>query len=577
MTDKICALVYEFAILMAVLVIALALTESSLTTRVNFTTVSADRIMFETPGAARALSVGDEAPVYRFNSEWENPIGKVKVVSMEGDRVIAHYAPVQFRWPIGWHGRVVSRTGDAVLLEISQQAGFKPGDELAIFRDRVAVGRVKLVTVAENFTTATILSAPEGDLSGLTVTQGNFLYATQVAFPESKFIMPLQVLVILGSIIAWGVLRRRKVSVFSPMRAMALHMMEGARGRVIAWLFYVALGVPLVMFLAKFTQYSGLFLMHLAGFSQFAWSDTLHQALYINLGIVYYAYLMITRRSPIARFRAFFCYQPPRWERYPVWVKHVVLWTLHLIIAYAFAHTLDGILRANLRNIISIAWSGIALQGQGWGALWAALPQLLDTAPHWETREQGYHLLRLIIWSVAIVVGIFGYGYTVLVEPKKIRNLDFTIAGWVTTGICYAPILGSVLWSSVPDTKGLDPIVATSLLPSLILPVELLLNILYTLSLWNLGKLFGVMTDKGLRTTGFYAVVRHPSYTLESLMFLLTAIIAFTTFGNWLHGLAFLFIYWLRSEREDHFMGVSNPGYADYRKETPYKYIPGVY
>ena len=97
------------------------------------------------------------------------------------------------------------------------------------------------------------------------------------------------------------------------------------------------------------------------------------------------------------------------------------------------------------------------------------------------------------------------------------------------------------------------------------------------LTLFNLGTLFGVMTDKGVRTTGFYSVVRHPSYTLESLMFLLTWLVGFTSFENWIGGLMFPLMYFIRSEREDYFMSVSNPEFLEYKKNVLYKYIPGVY
>jgi protein-S-isoprenylcysteine O-methyltransferase Ste14 len=89
--------------------------------------------------------------------------------------------------------------------------------------------------------------------------------------------------------------------------------------------------------------------------------------------------------------------------------------------------------------------------------------------------------------------------------------------------------------------------------------------------------MFGVMTDKGVRTTGFYSVVRHPSYTLEALMFLVMVLRDLNTASNWLAALLLYgFLYWIRSERDENFMSHSNPRYATYQQEVPWKYIPGL-
>jgi protein-S-isoprenylcysteine O-methyltransferase Ste14 len=80
-----------------------------------------------------------------------------------------------------------------------------------------------------------------------------------------------------------------------------------------------------------------------------------------------------------------------------------------------------------------------------------------------------------------------------------------------------------------------------------------------------------------VRTSGYYAVVRHPSYTLESLMFVMLELKGLTTGAQWLPMGMYLFTYYLRSEREDHFMSVSNPQYPNYRQNVPFKFIPGVY
>ena len=83
--------------------------------------------------------------------------------------------------------------------------------------------------------------------------------------------------------------------------------------------------------------------------------------------------------------------------------------------------------------------------------------------------------------------------------------------------------------------------------------------------------------DKGLVDKGFFAIVRHPSYTIEWFMFFLISARTFSP-GTllWLGAVLPFTHYWLRSERDDHFMGESNPDYPNYRKRVPYKYVYGL-
>jgi len=173
---------------------------------------------------------------------------------------------------------------------------------------------------------------------------------------------------------------------------------------------------------------------------------------------------------------------------------------------------------------------------------------------------------------------LVGYGHSILsvLWGKRIRNLDFTITGWLTNGFCY-PLFGVLIWQMVPSFVGLDPVITQGPWYYFMLVMDFALNFLYMITIWNLGTMFGVMTDKGVRRTGFYAVVRHPSYTLEVLMFIAIEMIGFSTGKQWLVIGMYLFIYYLRSEREDNFMGNSNPEYLSYRTQTPYKFFPGIY
>ena len=150
--------------------------------------------------------------------------------------------------------------------------------------------------------------------------------------------------------------------------------------------------------------------------------------------------------------------------------------------------------------------------------------------------------------------------------------------GWLTNAICYGPLLGAALHRVLPDPDyvGAHPTLTEGPLFYAMLGVEIGLNALYTATIWNLGPRFGVMSDKGLETRGFYAVVRHPSYTLEALMFAVMLLPGLSGGLQWLAVSSFFVKYGFRAEREDHFLSVSAPEHAAYRRAVPDKFVPGL-
>jgi protein-S-isoprenylcysteine O-methyltransferase Ste14 len=135
-------------------------------------------------------------------------------------------------------------------------------------------------------------------------------------------------------------------------------------------------------------------------------------------------------------------------------------------------------------------------------------------------------VIRYSLYCVTITACLFGYGHTIIsifFKRPSLRWVDFTLIGWAANLICYSvwsrPVFEVV---SYPQEGGLH--VIDGPLFYFLLTTEFLLNLGYTFSIVNMGKRFGVMVDKGLVDYGFYNVVRHPSYTLEPLMFILVEI-----------------------------------------------------
>jgi len=267
------------------------------------------------------------------------------------------------------------------------------------------------------------------------------------------------------------------------------------------------------------------------------------------------------------------------------------LWFLHLFVAYVFAFSLLGFLSANLNTIIEY----LLPNDISFTLLSAKLTQPL-TIIDWFINtihnislitmygfaqlsvDHVFAILRLSLWSITISGCLVGYLHSVIKigSLTSIRNIDFTVLGWFTNAVCYGSLLGSVLWRIAPSPEGALPVINSGPLFYVMLVVEFLLNLLYSASILNMFTKFGVMVDKGLVTSGFFNIIRHPNYTIEFFMFLALFVRGFSTFTN-VFGVGFYFlIYWLRSEREEVFMEASNPGYAQYKKDVPYKYIRGL-
>jgi protein-S-isoprenylcysteine O-methyltransferase Ste14 len=282
-------------------------------------------------------------------------------------------------------------------------------------------------------------------------------------------------------------------------------------------------------------------------------ADVAAPALLVVVVVAYLIVLLGKRQSPPLVLWRWLSYRGTGVIREVSRRRGVLNWGLHLLIVYAFASTLLDFLRIDLRAA---------------GDMWKLSPSL----------HARFQIAKYVVWSLTIGAVLVGYAYSVvsILWGKYIRSLDFTIVGWLTNAFCY-PLLGVVIWRLVPSFTGIDPIITAGPAQLLMLWLGLILNVLYMLSICNLGLMFDLMADKGVRKSWFYAATRHPSYTLEALMFFAIELVGLTTPAQWSSIAVVFFLYWIRSEREDNFMQYSNPEYADYQRSVPYKFVPGFY
>ena len=472
-----------------------------------------------------------------------------------------------------------------------------------LFREREPVGRIRLTHIGDQSSSGVILSGPSGKRVGLTASE--YTVATQVVVYRGGILSTLEVVAIIAAVLgyAWSYWRNRG----SPLiilggwcRAQFGHIFEN---RMIRWVLILLTIVPFVWFLGGLLPGVVAVLIEkaaaklpgtpLASFAPttWPWIKAHLWGVYLIGAIVSLGWLLRQKRSPVIAFWDSLAWGPQFYSRLPDFSRNLVIWSLHLAIAYAFASTLFDFLAGNLKAMLANGWPNAEFEFSGspdmlhpaaamaWAESLVRLVVFLAThTPKPSSTGAAFDAVKFGLWSITVIGCILGYGHSVLgpLWGKHIRNLDFTIVGWITNAFCY-PLLGLAVWRLVPSFVGLDPIVTEGPLFYLVLALGLACNVFYTLSIWNLGTLFGVMTDKGVRTTGYYATVRHPGYTLEFCMFILIELIGFTGVTQWFGIAIYPLIYWLRSEREDVFMAGSNPDYVKYQSATPYKFVPGFY
>lgn len=585
-TNKVFYFFYELALLFSFCVLILTPLHIAASRHYNVDKlVGPSSVAFNAPDTSFIVP-GDIFPVYRFNPGWTSEIGWVRVTSIQSHEVFVSYNPNEFLWPMGRQGRVVAFNDSMVKVMLGADLGFKSGDKLNLFQDRTLAGKIQLQEIYLDYSLARVLSMPRGtSIEGLTASE--FTYVTQVAFFKNPFVTLIEVWLFIFIFMA------HCYYFIACKKPILLYLGNWLRGRyqgISKKPFYLTTsilwGIPFIWFMVNFVprcliylsdivirSTSPLFHWTINTLDAYTWINENTVTLYIASAAIYLSIIIWKGSSPIMLFWQWVGYKRKEKVIVSGGLRHVFIWLLHLIIFYFFGRTLGTFLTANISASVSLMWPHVHFS-------WNNLSILLHLPPaRVLSLEDSLLIVRYLLWNVTIMGCLFGYWYSVLgyLFGKRIRNLDFTVMGWVTNAICYGPLLGGIIFQMTPPLVGTDPVLAQGPLKYFVLITELVLNLLYTISIWNLGTMFCVMTDKGVRTSGFYSVVRHPSYTLESLMFVMVFFNGLFTGYQWLTIGVFMFTYYVRSEREDQFMAASNPDYGRYKKETPYKFIPGVY
>lgn len=619
----VCSVAYEVGILMSLVTLIIAGLQA-----LGAQHSDVDEILDATHVAATVpdpgdYSVGGAYPVYRFQDGMKEPIGSAVVNRMDGSRVTFHYAPGSFIAVMGRHGRVLASNQALCRVSVGSRLGFALGQGLNVFDGRMVVATLRLTQVGENESTGQVMtvSTPfpgniresldalavlfNGNATGPVVVpnlQGKaiseFSVATQVTNRNSPLAAYLGPIVCLIVGIAYLALFRRYRG--SPLLALMPVLVTRFRlsSRVRLGL-HAIVGFPAMWYSSLFLLEAVSYIADLAGgmLGGYTTPDFLKMNVLFGLAIPLFLVLIAAYEIVLWRTRVSPFAPVGRWVAFRGGIyghaarelpEHITMFCLQLIIVFAFARTIGTFFQGDLNQAIAACWPHAPpvvarhvapLSIEGFGRSFHSLGYAFTHVPQPRNEDALFLSLDYLLFSACISACLLGYGYSLLgyAFGKYLRNIDFTVAGWLTNTVCYGPLFGYVWWRCLPPLVPLDPVVTPGAFRTLTFVVASFMNLLYTLSIWNLGTMFGVMTDKGVRRTGFYSVVRHPSYTLESIMFAMFSCRELASGAQWLAISGYLLIYWIRSEREDQFMRVSNPEYQEYRKQVPYKFIPGLY
>lgn len=582
---------YIASLLIALFAIVLGPIHSALTIRQNLSrTLLSGRLEFPVDGR-RPPALGARVPVFRFNPTWQMPTGYARIDHVADGIATAVEDPGSFRWPMCPQGTIVAVDGKRAQLNVGTESGLAPGQTLNVFAERKRVGGLQLTEVdaqhAFGWLDRTSHANPLGAVATPCTIPNQVVYCGSRAFLRLEW--ALLILLALGFALSL---------IYPEMRGRAaarignfLRCMGQSRSP-----FWLVLGVPATFVLTKFLlrALGSTAARLLAAFGATSAAELVTRLPDNWLGLAAaetmagYCYLLLWKReAPFALLRRTIRYRPVDYRRIP-WKwggpilprdPRVLNWALHLVVVYAFSRTLVGFFSANLAAVADAGWPQHALRFESFSDNLKSLRTLLTTAPAVANLDVGLSIARVALFNVTILGCLLGYLHSTvsILWTRSIRNVDFTLTGWIVNAACYPLLLGEVVAGMHGPLNGTDPGVSDGALYYAIHWGELLLNVLYTCSILNLGKRFGVMVDKGVVGHFMYGIVRHPSYTLEPFMFLLVFAPIMSDGKHYLTAMVLLVLYWARAERDDDFMSASNPDYLAYKESVPEKFFPGIY
>ncbi|MBI3051749.1 DUF1295 domain-containing protein [Candidatus Woesearchaeota archaeon] len=204
---------------------------------------------------------------------------------------------------------------------------------------------------------------------------------------------------------------------------------------------------------------------------------------------------------------------------------------------------------------------------RGFGQVFS-MPLSLEFFTYW-----GYSLALASIFLVDTLFFSLGYVFEADFLKNRVRSVEPTAFGWMVALACYPPF-NSVLERYVGWWPS-DGIQFPSL--ALTFAARLAIVILLAVYLWATISLFtkcSNLTNRGIITTGAYAVIRHPAYVskVASWWIMIIPVMGLAAFISML---VWSVVYFFRAVTEEQHL-MSDPDYRAYCEKTKYRFIPFI-
>lgn len=189
---------------------------------------------------------------------------------------------------------------------------------------------------------------------------------------------------------------------------------------------------------------------------------------------------------------------------------------------------------------------------------------------------QAWAYLATVLIPAAIVMGYFLIADRAFLE-RRLRTREKEAEQRLIIKIALAVFIVAFI------TPGLDRRFGWSSVPSevsLAADIVVLLGYFFVFEVFRENSYTGrtIQVDKGQKviTTGLYAIIRHPMYLGQLVLYLATPF----ALGSYVAVLPFLLnvpIYILRIGNEEEVLGRDLAGYTEYCKKTRFRLIPGIW
>jgi len=217
------------------------------------------------------------------------------------------------------------------------------------------------------------------------------------------------------------------------------------------------------------------------------------------------------------------------------------------------------------------------------GSVFNNLPRLLQAIEQGDaftTRfnyfyQYSYHSLFVMDVGIALL----GYVSSSRWLDNKSKSVDPTLLGWMTALICYPPF-NNVSGGYLPY----DGMAGTAMMtlfgsPLLDICLKSIILLSFTVYVWStlvFGLRFSNLTNRGIITTGPYAVIRHPAYLTKNIAWWLENLSRFVSPWQFVFLAVWNYIYYLRAVTEERHL-MMDPDYRLYCKRVKYRFIPGLF